>query len=250
MYQHTFRQSWLGTFWNCPEQARAEIAGEVERVANSKMMLGTCVHALIERTILNDGDDRSDLGVIADTQSQEPWVEDTYTADEVADLALGLYELWEREVYPTLALDDAIPERYFSVPVHEDAERTITLNGTADLWTPARIIDWKTSTRPYSEWEYRRWSHQAAVYTLALDVPAFSFCVMQYPKMEVQWVHLERDQHHHEWLIEQLITISRLIESDLPVWPQNDHGWWCHARWCSVWDQCKGAFMPEGWEKA
>ena len=247
-HDHVFRQSWLGTFWNCPEQARSELCGEVERVANSKMMLGTCVHALIENDILGEGGFYD--AVLDKTLKSEPWEADTLTEDQIRTLAHEMHLLWQEQVYPTLDLTDAIPERYFSVPVHQDDERTITLNGTADLWTPARIIDWKTSTRPYSEWEYRRWSHQAAVYTLALGVPAFSFCVMQYPKMEVQWVHLERDQHHHEWLIEQLITISRLIEAGLPVWPQNDHGWWCHARWCSVWDQCKGAFMPEGWEKA
>ena len=143
------------------------------------------------------------------------------------------------------------------VPLYQDENYNITMNGTIDLvdkiemsdehdeWHLLKPRDWKTSGRgEYIVWEYARWAVQPTAYTLALKhlfpwdhVADFSYSVMH--AKGVQEFSVERGPADWAWLGQKALSYAKMIEAG--VAPKKDDHALCSARWCPVWDRCKGA---------
>jgi hypothetical protein len=241
---YRFRQSWLNGFAHCPEQARRELMGEVERTETDSMVLGTAVHAAIEYKLdhLLHGEmvHSEPYDIIAHTlQELDGWKKTRYTPERVRELADEAYAKWERDILPQVR--PAQVEYTFEVPfTHTSAD--VVLTGTIDCVDEGGFVwDWKTAARPYSSsaWEYQRWAIQPTVYCYAMDLTDFRYAVLVHGG-DAEVLPIVRDDGHFQFLGHQIDRIVDLIEADLPHWPLNDQGWWCSERWCAAWADCKG----------
>lgn len=263
-YVHNFRQSWLGSVELCDERARFELVGEMPDEETDAASLGTACHAGIEQ-VCRDRLDYGEWGLLDDAievfhkQLDEQIAMPSFVYkkyDESTMRILGEEHLtnWYEQVLPTLA-DPLAVEWEFNVLLYEDHERVINLKGTADyLDINLHVTDWKTSSRPYKILDKQSAAIQPTVYSYAVaqeygytPTPQFSYVVMVHPssrsKARIQTVTIERNAGHVLWLQRRCLTLARMIEADLPHWPQHDDGWFCSAKWCPAFALCKGAAM-------
>lgn len=253
MIEHTFHQSDFNTFFKCPEQLRLKLAGELPRRTSDAAYVGTAMHDAIE-VVLRGGSRTDGHDRIAERWLNPP---DDLEMVQVKNLATAqaqshrCFDAWVEHVHPQLTVPVWIEER-FKVLLHEDDERTIWLGGTVDYVDEVLgLWDWKTAGRAYEGWEVDRFHIQPTVYsyawaTITLDYEPhdWTYAVMvKGSQPKVQFVRTQRHGGHWTWLRKQAIAMARLIEADLPQWPLHDQGWWCSAKWCPVWSQCKGAHV-------
>jgi len=249
-WHHTFSQSLLNTYLQCPEQARHELLGDVPRVESPKMALGTAGHSAIEHKLLHPSADFEECAeLMLDTFENR-----MYLTEFKEDPKLGMdwarkrgvsaLNSWWEEILPQVQ-PEAV-ELPFQYRLYSDDKRTIDMKGTIDCVDRKDFIwDWKFSGSERKEWKDRRGSVQATAYTRAAGVNHFKYAVMH--EQGVQIVPLNITAHHFAWLQYQAVTLATLIEAELPVWPLDDTDWWCDPKWCSVFaaGQCKGQFFPE-----
>ena len=154
-------------------------------------------------------------------------------------------------------------EHDFNLPIVPESEThpEIWLKGTIDCVQELGLptIDWKNPGRkPSSEWEKKRWSVQAAAYTMALAIEAGEESPST-PR-EFEFVHLVKGTVHRtlvevgvaEWqsLIALAISAATLIAANLPVWPLTMSGWHCSPKWCGAWATCRGKVAgPDPWNQ-
>ena len=240
-----------------------EHVGTMPRIESDAACVGTAVHLGIETCLASEGLPVHQVHEIAqdeftrlmalDGSNGDPearheegvfnWVKyDEPKARALIDKFIGY---WYMEVWPDLPLDGARLEWGFRVPVVDDAERLIELDGTADYVRGSHIMDWKTSGGgPYKAWEHERWNVQATAYTYALhqwDVrrPTFELVVMH--AKGVQRLPIQRGPEHWAWLKVKVADLARLIEAEIPTWIKSDNHALCSSKWCPAWDVCKGA---------
>jgi hypothetical protein len=249
---YTFRQSWLGTFFRCPEQARVEMFEGAKREETDSTAKGTSVHAAIEYA-LEEGDPTGEIGHdIIDRKLAElqPWKYTKYGVERVHKLAHAAYDNWRELIAPEV--EPLHVEWGFEVEFPY-CKHDVILQGTSDCIDRRGLVwDWKTAGKPYERWEYQRWAVQPTVYTYAATAElGATFDEFHYGIMldsgDVQLMSVTRGPEHYEWLGRQIDRICDLIEADLPHWPLNDTGWHCSPRWCGNWDNCKGALFNEDW---
>lgn len=249
-------QSWLGSFFNCPEQARLEMEKELPRSESDATAIGTAVHAGIESVLLGATLDEGAQSALATFMGLTQldgfrWVQ-IKTQDTAERTVLRCFWAWANEIYPQLPTIQGV-EQPFNVVLWDGPDRQIRLAGTIDCVTSnedgsIEIFDWKTANRPYEEWEAKRFKIQPTVYTYALaqehgeDVEYdFTYAVMLKSKQDVQLITVQRDARHWDWLREQVAGITHMIDADLPVWPLRDQHALCSPVWCPAWENCKGA---------
>lgn len=250
---YVFSQSWLNTYFNCPEQARLEMVGEMPRIESDATAIGTAVHSGIEcvlggATKLRGYDacieTFNDLAATPEFQ----WVQ--IKSQETAWNTIGrLWDAWCEDIHPQLPYVDHI-EHKFEIPLGD----RIWMRGAIDAIDEyGHVWDWKTAGRPYEAWEKERFAIQPTVYTAAVaqmgeyeprDAWEFSYAVMlKGGKASTQVVTVRRTQAHWDWLAAQCASIVQLIEADLTVWPLRDQHALCSPKWCKAWDKCKGKFL-------
>lgn len=258
-WDHTYRQSWIGTFAMCQERARLERAEEMPRVETDSACLGTAVHAGIELVVDDviayghDGAlplaDAIDLAqsMISDFIVMDNFQFTKMTEGGMRDKAERMLGAWYKDVLPTLR--PVTTELEFSVVLADTDQRIIRLNGTMDLEDERGLKDWKTAGRKYDKWEYERFKVQPTVYCAAYAIdrgleqlPPFEYVVMLH-NGDIQRFEVERDWGHVDWLRLQLHATSELIEADLRQWSLGDQGWWCSEKWCGAYRDCKGAAL-------
>lgn len=255
-WQHKFSQTLIKRFMMCPEQARLDLAGELERRETDAACLGTAFHTGVEILLRGGSEAEARNGsaehfdrMVADglewVQIAKPATAHRYIQNAITG--------WLETVLPQLSHHpEAEIEERFKVPIWSDDHRVIFLTGTPDYWEPdTGVWDWKTANRNYEHWEVDRFYIQPTAYAYAVAVKHeivdpidFTFAVSlkgKNPKMQL--VETTRHGGHYDWLSRQALSIARMIEADLEGWPLNDQGWHCSAKWCTAWDRCKGAHV-------
>jgi hypothetical protein len=250
---YVFSQSWLGTYFNCPEQARLEMVGEMPRIESDATAMGSACHSGIE-LVLGGGTISDGLAAChakfeeLEALPEFNWVQ-VKTRDTAQRMITKLFTSWVDHILPQLPAVDAV-ELKFQLPLGP----RMWLKGAIDCVDEhGTVWDWKTAGRPYEPWEKERWAIQPTAYTQAVanlgtyeprDNWEFTYAVMlKSGRDPVQLVNVTRHQGHWDWLAKQCQSIVALIEADLPVWPLRDQHVLCSAKFCSVWAQCKGAFV-------
>lgn len=252
-WHHVFSASWLKDYATCPERARRRYFDPVRKGPTDFVALGSAVHAGIEAALrARLGEEtpgvhaaaHSTLGAI---EAEDGFAEvkfDAATRRRLIDQHLATFM---GRVLPQL--QPLLVEHDFQVGLYEDAFRTIEMRGRIDYVDAALGgIDWKTAGSPHKVWEQERWDVQSTVYALAEEartgspVDSWRYVVFVHDK-DMQTYAVERNDGHKSWLRLQALAAARHIEAGLPLWTLNDAGWWCAAKWCPVWDACKGAHV-------
>jgi hypothetical protein len=250
MIEIPIRQSWLGTFSNCPEQARQDRLGLVRSEENSHMLRGNMVHAAIEycgnelmhtgnRLSFDETSEYMDSITPALVRDVKVWHQEF---ENVVDVARKNLSVWHEECFPNLLVPTGVEQSFRTVLDERDGVRLI-LTGTADWVQDGLILDWKNPSREYLPWEQRRWNLQASVYCFAFGIPDFDLVALVKGKMQV--IRIERQEPHTEALRDLCWSIAALIQSDLKVWPMRWSGWHCSPQWCPVWQagECRGKHL-------
>lgn len=264
-WRHLIRQSWLGSFEKCPEQARLKLTGELPERLTDSLLGGQVIHATIE------------YGLGEHLAGQPPSLDELFGVydrtfdDELAKAGGNAAVQWEKRqergtrtygrrsiktwyefIYPELT-PVAVEYDFGPITLYEDDRRIIDVRGVIDYADVGGLWDWKSTSRSdgFDLWEKQRWDVQATLYTWAAalvlpDIPHndFTFCVFL-PSGEAQLVTVTRDEGDWAWITEKVLSIVALIEAEIPVWPKNDSGWWCGSKWCPEFAEgrCKGAHV-------
>lgn len=264
-WEHKFRQSWFKTLAHCPEQARADRAGELPAQESDAACLGTSVHDSIEmclQDVMAYGapmslDDMKSVSQEAfGGYMQLPgfsFVKSTEaTSRKHIDMCL---EAWYTYVLPDLQpLAVEIP---FNLVLFEDDKRVVRVKGTIDCLDVRGPIDWKTAGDAYSRdaWKYERYDVQSTIYTFALrelnmleeaESYPFEFSVMVKGKVgvaSIDTVRVMRNERHWSWLRNKALGAALMVESQMSQWPLGDDDWWCSDKWCPKFASCKGLLL-------
>lgn len=261
-HEHTFRQSWLGTYFECPEQARLVSQDLYPYDQTEAAAKGTAMHAAIEAVVERCADFDSALQEGLDTfreiSAEEGfrWVKVKREQTCLTHIVNG-FRSWWNHVLPTLGASLGV-ERKFKFLFHEDGHRRIWLSGTIDYAEalPVGIKDWKLSGNrdKYTKeaWKLKRYAIQPTVYTAAAyelgwaepdQAVPFQWVAMSPTRPVPDLVDTERDVRHVNWLRRQCISIAKTIEKNLDEWPLRDQSALCSPDWCTAWRSCKGAVV-------
>lgn len=253
---YSFRQSWIGNWLRCPEQARLAMAGDVERFESDALAIGTSVHSAIEARLRGSDFEVSlraavdKFNALSDTPGFEWQKVKTYAT--AYDHIAACFQAWEEDVYPCLGEPITI-ERHFEVPLDVRGVDQLWLHGTWDLEDHSGLWDWKTGGKYYEEWEAKRFYIQPTVYLkahqilndLAEPVPFNYAVLLKGPRPSpAQVFSVERTEADFAFLVERLWNIVDTYKAHLPRWPMLDQGWHCSPKFCPSWLQCKGAHAP------
>lgn len=266
--EYRFRQSWINTAMICPERGRLEMIGAMPRRETDATAVGTAVHATFERVIdefMRKGEWPEVWDILSVFDEEWQYMQDTTEIHWVkrkekgaANFGARVVERWSRYMIPLLdpfATELAVPR----TALYEDDEVILSITGTADyLDSKLGLIDWKTASRTYEEWEYHRWAVQPTVYTYGLaqmvkngdksvegyDGPIDEFTYAVFPdraKGDIPQVFtVSRGPKEWGWLAEQMLSLLPLIERPESRWPLRDQHALCSEKWCGAWDRCKG----------
>jgi hypothetical protein len=263
-WSHTFTQSIITEFQQCPEKARANYFRETESEDTDSTSLGRAVHAGIEVALYSQRDshmlkyEEAREAAHHELDTIGEWKYTKLSRDNVYGYTGFLLFQWYENVYGTF--EPAKIEHSFRHLLYGGKHREVWLNGTIDCVDQSYVPwDWKTSSRPYEPWEKQRWAVQPTVYTWAvqkewngdmpehgMDPAKFRYCVLQHDGT-VQQIDVTRDHTHVAWLAEQCSQIAWMIEHEIKPWPLIDSGWHCSPKWCPKFSDCKGKFIDERW---
>lgn len=285
-YIHTFRQSWLNTYMDCPERARREAYGLTVRTENDAACVGTAFHAAVETAVNDLGHNGLRYGPEYMVMEFDYQWDLLQTELEAAGTPIQWVKRNERQArryghrmaerfatYTLPILDPWATEVSFGpIVIHQDEQRIIQITGSADyIDKQLGIIDWKSAGREYVAWEKRRWAIQPTFYVLGMnhrwhqgmvspydgslyDGPHDTFTYAVYPDRlnppEPQMLALQRPAKWNHWLVDQLQPIAEQLEATeakfLTVWPKRDQHALCSAKWCPAWEDCKGKHVNIG----
>ena len=285
-YIHTFRQSWVGTYMDCPERARREAYGLTVRTENDAACVGTAFHAAVEQAIILKGNDGILLSVDdMITEFDYQWIT---LRRELAEAGTPIqfvkrspegcakygHRMAERFATSTLPMLNpwATEVPFGPIVIHQDEQRSIRITGSVDYIDKVLgIIDWKSAGREYVAWEKKRWAIQPTFYVPGMnrhwngkmrspfdgstyDGPLNTFTYAVYPDRlnppEPQMLTVERTVDWDSWLVDQLKPIAEQLEATelkfLSEWPKRDQHALCSAKWCPNWSDCKGKHVNIG----
>jgi len=257
-WTHTFRQSDVGTFRHCPEQLRLKWSVPYTDMPGRTTLLGTAVHAVIERALLEDSTEaqarsavRDGLEALLDGTEHRPDLK----RPEALDMASDIVGRWFAEVLPLLDLTgEVFVEHRFTRTVYQDDQRTIRIQGTIDLVDGSTVWDWKTGNMVYRPEAVRtgRETVQHVFYCAAMsaaELPdlthTFRYAFMP-RRGGVSIVEAAPGPAEFRWLMRELRGMADLIEARPRTWPLRPTDWWCSDKYCPVWRDCRGQFDNGG----
>lgn len=257
--EYVFHQSWLSTFYTCPEQARLEMTGQYPRDETEAAAKGTAVHAAIEAVLMrNVGPDEAlpiAFATFRDIAAKPEfrWVKVKTEKTALEHIEGGFFS-WYDHVLPELGSTVWV-EQPFRHLLYEGPDFSVYIAGTIDYYERGKVKDWKLTqnTDKYGRdsWQLKRWSLQATTYGTAImtefgyDEVEFEFVALNPMGHRPQVVPMTRNREHSAFLRAQLISVAEFIErngTDKP-WPLSDQHALCSPKWCLNWDNCKGLYV-------
>lgn len=266
------RQSWLDTFMRCPERARLVINHPVAGTSDSAA-LGTGAHAGCEAILLGGSKADAQQAIVKAIQIESDlgikWTHpDNEYPQNIGHMIVQAdkcFDAWLDEIYPELVKRGWLgqtPEQKFEVKLFDLPDgREVWLTGTADLPTPQNVIvDWKTSKRPYKQWDKQRHAIQPTIYTWAATLGAFEGDHYRFPmefvygvmirpltnldgNYRTELIPVRREEAHARWAMKQItaaLTQAITVGFDTP-WPMIAEGnFLCSAKWCDHYHMCRG----------
>lgn len=135
--------------------------------------------------------------------------------------------------------------------------RTLKLRGTPDLVTTMKILDWKSSGRPWKPMKAQM-GNQPALYRHLVrnnyDIDPTQFVYAVYARNKGQWDVLLTDRNE-EQIAATLNTVKDYAEAIysgiLPATPiaqgsfPPKRGWYCSAKWCDQWNICSDKYLAD-----
>lgn len=258
----TLHQSWLNTFFNCPELARRIAYEGLDDPGSDATAIGTGMHAGIEHKLHNPEATYDDCygAAVASFHHEASLPGFRYVQVKSAGTALGYLDTclttWWTDVHPIMGSPIAI-EWSFKILLYETPEYDVYLGGAVDCVDDnGTMWDWKTAmdAEKYGKrknWEYQRWSIQPTTYTKAWHEETgehaawmFAVCLKGAHPKPAQFVPVSRNAEHWAWLHTQIVPIVDLGMSGLKAWPLRDQHVLCSPKWCPAWDTCKGLQVP------
>jgi hypothetical protein len=268
------RQSWLDTFFRCPEDARFAAVSEPTGTTD-EAFIGTATHAGIEAVIngssMQEAKDAIAAEYATNLEAQDLRFTKRESIDECIDLSLRCFDAWVRDILPVAPIGGAQAEVSFEAPLMQYRDWLVSIKGTADL-VPATgnwVWDWKTAGSNYSQKDKQKWAVQPTVYSMAAVMGAFGrtdytwpvefvYGVMVKLKRECrgQIVRVQRNQQHVAWLEHRIrAAVDLYLDFGLDrSWPMiEEKNFLCSAKWCDSYDQCRGKFIAQetdlfGWD--
>ncbi len=275
----TVRQSWLGTYSDCPERARRGAARIDVDGPNDASALGTAVHFAIEQAV-ND----QLAGTAATLPQMQAWFFEEWdvlkeygergiplrwvkrSPAQAESYGLDCVQRFHDGVYPHLEpIATEVGFGPLELP-HKHNGWTVRIQGSIDYVDKRMgLVDWKTASRTYQAWEKRRWAIQPTVYLAAQALTdgawAFvpdKFTYVVFPDTKkaadrVQSITVTRSEGQMKWLAAQVATIAETAAAlgfDRP-WPTRDQHALCSPTWCPSWDGCRGQYLgdePADWQ--
>lgn len=254
----TFSQSWLNTFFNCPQQANLELQGVLPRVESDATAIGSAFHHGIEHVLRGGSTDsgwQAAVGKLEELMALPQFeFKQLMTVDGVKTALERVYWEWLAELYPQLPGPMAV-EMPFDCQIDTLFDRAIRIKGAIDYVDEnACIWDWKTtgSFRNWQQWEVDRFKIQPTFYSYGLmlstdsnqfadDRVEFTYAVFNKSRQEHSLYTTTRGADDWDWLRRQLRTITKMIVVGLDEWPLRDQHALCSPKWCPAWDACKGS---------
>lgn len=258
------RQSTIGQLQLCAKRVElADKAGYLEPVSEA-MAYGTCLHYIIEKDMAA-GEPRLDM-----LSNMDEWVEAVLVEqydwtlakvpnprDFFGELAIG-YRTWRKQVEPTLRGKPIGIEETMTLHLGEGRERSIWLQGTADLVYKTRLMDWKTSN---SKWKQEKAdvSIQASLYmalakqTFGIEIKDFRFWT--YYRKSREWTPFDTERKVREINAALLSAYEYGLQMEAGIYPATPvpessfakkRGWYCSAKFCGAWNICPAKYIADG----
>jgi CRISPR/Cas system-associated exonuclease Cas4 (RecB family) len=158
-------------------------------------------------------------------------------------MGVKLVELHHLEAAPGIA-PETVQESFVL-----ETDAGYDLEGTMDLTEKGGVIvDVKTSRAAYAENAIEK-EFQPALYDFAYEKtrgkPArgFRYDVLVKPtsrqKPKLQRVEGKVNACDREWLFGTISQVHKAIQAGVAL-PAPEGSWYCSAKWCGYWNQCKG----------
>ena len=256
-----FRQSWLNTAQNCPEEGRRLI---LEESGNTdETLIGTAAHYGIEQVLLNNYPSYAIESAVREYWHIDPDGEiaegfrftKRESIEEMIELSVRCALAWIDGIYPHLPLGQPYEvEKSFDVQLFEYRGYPIHLKGQIDF-VGSEVWDWKTSGSDYSQKKKQMWAIQPTAYSAALvhgsnwSYPVkFKYGVMIKRKgdCKTQIVEVERSVEHENWMKRRMATwVDMFLDFGTDrSWPMVDEdNWLCSATWCDFYQDCRGKYI-------
>lgn len=261
--EHTFHQSWINTYFECPEQARYIHTGTYPVDETEAAAKGTAVHAAIQAVIQDLASYDEALQVALDTfrgLAELPGFRFVQTLNQSTceKHIHTAFRTWWDQLLPTLA-PTVWCEEQFKFLLYSDYKRDIWLAGTVDYADRNGVKDWKFSMNrdkygARDGWKLKRFGVQPTAYAAAAyeaglygpdeEVP-FQFVCIHPANGKVQTLDCPRTIQHVDWFREQCVSIAEQIEADQPRWALRDQSALCSPDWCRAWASCKGKYLGQ-----
>lgn len=263
---YVLSQSGIKAVEICPERGRRSLLQLHPRTYTDSTAMGEAVHLAIEVDLQSRIDGQggfyvADLCDMAYEHFDEVMAEDgsrfvkIKTVGTVRNCIGKMVQAWALQVLPFLS-PQAVELHLGPTTIHEDDERVIQLEGTADyLDAVTGLADWKTTSRPWNRAEHQRWDVQPTVYTWLLNackedmgcdsiVSDWTWHVFQ-TNGDYEKIETTRGPADWVWLKQRCQTIVMQLEADMPRWFENDTHWLCSEKYCEAYAACKGLHMGD-----
>lgn len=261
------RQSWLDTYFRCPEEGRLAIVNPDIDGTSDEAFIGTAAHAGIEALIKGDTVASARLAVREEyrTNPEADHIKFTKRKSlaECVDLSERCFDAWVKDIMPIAPWEGGVAEMDFQQVLFEHRGWNVGVQGTADLVpsTGNTIWDWKTAGRDYKQKEKQMWAIQPTIYGMAAVMGAFERYDFTLPidfkygvmvklakQCRGQIVHVQRNAEHvafAEYRMRGAVDLFLDFGIDKP-WPLIDaSNYLCSAKWCDFYDQCRGKFITQ-----
>lgn len=258
---YVLSQSGIKAVEICPERGRRSLLQLHPRTYTDSTAMGEAVHLAIELCVQSVIDGQGpiaywDLATTAMLHFDEVmdipssrWVkiQRRSSIETYVEKMLGAF--YDR-VLPFLS-PQAVELHLGPTTIHEDDQRVIQLEGTADyLDAVTGLADWKTSSRAWNRAEHQRWDVQPTVYTWLLNERGFDTQETPYDwtwhvfqtNGDYERIETTRGPRDWVWLKQRCQTIVMQLEADMPRWFENDTHWLCSEKYCEAWATCRGQF--------
>lgn len=246
-----YSQSELKTFLKCGRMWEFRYLQGIKTPPTSALTLGSAVDGAVSANLaqkIESGQDMSTAELLdhySNEFDQRKYETDWKDEDpgEHKDIGVKLVEVHHREAAPKI--EPATVQERFVI----ETDAGYDLEGTMDLTEKSgMIVDVKTSRTAYSESAIEK-EFQPALYDFAYEqtrgepAKGFRYDVLVKPTSrrpaELQQVEGKVSACDREWLFGTISQVHKAIQAGVAL-PAPEGSWYCSAKWCGYWNQCKG----------